>query len=321
MIRYFAPAALALCVAPAFGQDRPPDADPLTVVLHTEDADRFARLFAETDGLPDAERLETEYLAPGSFGIEVFTPHRIKNADNLAAAIARDPTAYRKAIDSCLPAAKAAQSDLRSIYLGLQGALPTARLPQVYLVFGAGNSGGTARPGAQVLGLEVLCKVSDSPEALRSKLRHLFAHETIHSLQMDARIDAEANPLLLNVLAEGAADFIAWLVTGEEPSESRAAWAEPREAELWEAFQSDLALVENAAKTGEKVAEANAAAGRWVGNYGSAPDGWPSELGYWMGLRIWERYYEASGHKREALHRMLSIENPELILASGSYVP
>lgn len=308
-----------LALSGAAPAPRPPAADPLTASVHAEDAERFAALFARTGGKPTARQLQRDYLDKGSYGVGVFTPGRIENADHLARSIAADPERYRKAIRTCLPAAKKADADLRAIYLGLHGALPSARLPQIYLVFGAGNSGGTAQPGAQVLGLEVLCDMAPDPAAFRRTLRQFFAHETVHSIQQDAGMRIAHDPLLTAVLVEGAADFIARLVTGEEPDARRAAWAAPREAMLWKQFGADIALTRTL--TGEddppKGSPQDKAYRRWVANYNSAPDGWPGELGYWMGLRIWERYYAAAPDKRAALRDMLAVRDPRAILKIG----
>ncbi len=168
---------IGLIAAPAYAlaAEPPPPADPLTVSIYTKDADRFAALFAKTGGAPAAEQIQADYLNGASYGVEVFTPGRIKNAEHLTATIRKNPEPYRRAIETCLPAAKAAEADLRSVYLGLRGLLPDANLPQIYLVFGAHNSGGTAGPGAQVLGLETLCAVANDPASFRMHPRILRA--------------------------------------------------------------------------------------------------------------------------------------------------
>ena len=324
MVRYLFSCLLALaCAQHALAQDavsdRPADADPLTATIHLEDVERFAAIYRASNGEPTAEQLQEGYLDPGSYGVKVFTRGRIENAQNLATMVAANREAYSLALDRCLPAARQANADLRSIYLALAGALPEARLPQVYIVMGAGNSGGTAVPGAQVLGLEILCATSPTEAAFRARLRHFFAHETVHSLQGDFGSPGTDNTLLRAVLAEGAADFIARLVTGEPPSVERAEWATPREAELRRELAADIALVE-AAKTDPALEEhASAAIRRWVFNYQSAPEGWPSELGYWMGMRLWEAYYDAAPDKRAALRAMLTLEDPGAVLAAADF--
>ena len=309
-------AATVVAAAP-----RPPAADPLTATVHAEDADRFAALFLRTGGHPTAAQLQRDYLDKGGVAIGVFTPGRIVDADHLAKAIAAHPERYAEAIRTCLPAARQADADLRSIYLALHGALPQATLPQIYLVFGAGNSGGTAQPGAQVLGLEVLCRLAPTPAAFRQTLRHFFAHETVHSFQADAGSTLVTDPLLTAVLVEGAADFIARLVTGAEPDAARAAWAAPREAALWKQFSADIALTRSLTDQDDPADGSPEATAykRWVGNYGSAPAGWPGELGYWIGMRIWERYYAAAVDKHAALQAMLTVRDPRAILKAGAY--
>lgn len=283
-------------------QSRPTPVDPLTATIQTDDAERFALLMKQAGGRPTAAQLRREYLQPGTYGIKVFTPGRIMDADHLAAAIVKNPAAYTVAIERCLPWAKEMTADLRSIYLGLHGALPEASLPQIYIVLGAGTSGGTAVPGAQVLGLEVLCRVAPTREAFRKTLRHFFAHETVHSFQQEAGLTVKSGPLATQVLVEGAADFIARLVTGEEPDAARAAWALAREGELWRQFESDVALTSGVAPNAASASGSaeRRAFKRWIGNYNSAPPGWPGEVGYSLGMRIWERRYEASSDKRGA---------------------
>ena len=314
------PALIFAAPAPASAAAPPPPADPLTVTIQAQDADRFAALFARTGGAPSAAQLQAEYLDGASYGVEVFTPNRIRSAENLAAKIVRNPEMYRRAIDTCLPAAKAAEADLRSVYLGLRGLLPDAKLPQIYLVFGAGNSGGTAGPGAQVLGLEVLCAIADDPASFGTLLRQFYAHETIHALQTNPGELAAKSPLLASALMEGAADFIAGLVTGEVPDPKRAAWASAREAELWREFQKDMATTRDFDfEKAPKDSPARQAYSRWIGNYQSAPEGWPHELGYWVGMRIWQNYFAAAEDKQQAIRDVLGWTDPEAILARSGY--
>lgn len=297
----------------------PAGVDPLTVRIETADVERFAKVFRASNGKPSATDLKRAYLDPGTRGVAVFTPGRIRSAEHLAKTIASDPAFYARALDVCLPVVAEAQADLRAIYLALSGLFPGRPLPSIYVVIGANNSGGTAAPGAQVLGLETLCAVSNNdPAKLRDILRTFFAHETVHSLQRDIAPVAGVSPLLTQVLAEGAADFIAAMVTGAQPDPARAAWAAPRERELWMQFEEDLAATADydpaAAKGGDPR---QARMLRWVWNYGAAPDGWPVEAGYWVGQRIWQRYYDAAPDKHAAVLAMIDGADPREVLAAG----
>ena len=312
--------AAALVSTMTAAQSVPPAADPLTVSVETADVDRFAVIFNRANGRPTAEQLQRGYLDPGSYGVHVFTPDRIIDARHLAEAVAKRPEFYARAIKTCLPIIKDTTDELRATYLAFHGLFPERPLPRLYLVVGADNSGGTAGPGAQVLGLETLCGLADTPEKLREIVRGFYAHETVHTFQRDPDIEASGGGLLDSVLVEGAADFIATLVTGRQIDPARAAWAAPREAELWRRFESDLAITRgmkwSERKWGTPVA---ASFDRWIGNYGNAPSGWPIEAGYWIGQRIWQRWYDRQPDKRAALREMLTLTDPAAILAEGRF--
>ena len=302
----------------ASAADQPAPADPITATIHTEDAERFARIFEAAKGNPSAEQLQKGYLDGGSYGIKVFTPNRIVNAEHLAAAVSKNSAAYEHAIRVCLPRLNQYDADLRSIYLAMHGLFPDKPLPQIFIVFGAASSGGTAGPNAQVLGLEVLCATSDdTPDGLRTTLRRFFAHETVHTFQ-SVPTDASKSPLLASALIEGGADFIASIVTGQIPDPQRANWAGAREADLWAQFQKDMQADQMPTST-ESPRAANQARLRWIGNYKAAPPGWPVEAGYWIGMRIWQCYYEAAPDKHKAIRDVLDWNDPGLILRESRY--
>lgn len=305
--------------APLAEPTSPPAADPLTATVHTEDADRFAAVFAAAGGAPTAEALQQGYLDGGSYGVAVFTPSRIEDARHLAATVAAKRERYAAAIRDCLPRVKAATADLRAIYLALHGLFPDKPLPQVYIVFGADSSGGTAAPGAQVLGLEVICRDAATPAALRTTLRNFFAHETVHALQRELDPTAAGEPMRDSALVEGAADFVATLVTGEQIDAARDAWARQQEAALWRDFAADLAATRgfDPGAKGAKTDPRGARFRRWFWNYGNPPQGWPIEAGYWMGQQIWARWYARQADKQAAIRRMLTLDRLDEVLAGG----
>jgi hypothetical protein len=250
--------------------------DALTARIVTDDADRFAEVFRETGGAPDAGELQAGYLDNAGRGVEVFLPDRIRDADNLARAVRENAAEYQRAIDVCLPIARSATAELRAVYLAFEGLLDQPALPEIHVVFGAGTSGGTAVPGIQVIGLEVICRIAETEDDIRRTYRTFFAHETVHALQ--ALIDEDAalatDVLLLASLREGTADFIAWLVTGIIPNAERDSWAHAREAAIWKEFQRDRAIIDQLEGMGKIIAPSPYK--RWLGNASSPPEGWPS---------------------------------------------
>jgi hypothetical protein len=287
--------------------------DPLTARVQTADAERFAQLFKA--GRTSADELQAGYLKGAGVGVQVFTPHRIENAANLAKAIAAQPADYAHAIATCLPLVSSLDAELRAVYLAYRGLLPELPLPEVHVVFGARNSGGTASPKAQVIGLEVMCGMGATPESFRRNMRNIFAHETVHAWQSQPK-EEPADLLLFAAFAEGVPDFLASLVTGVTPSPERDTFGRANEAAIWRQFQADR----QAWMQGDK-----SVVQRWFGNAGTPLTGvaqaWPSELGYWVGMQLARSVYERSSDGRAALRALIAKRDPAALLKASAYAP
>lgn len=292
--------------------------DPLTVDLETLDAERFAAVFDKANGQPTAADVQQGYLDNAGSGVQKFTPYRIQNADNLAKAITADPQRYAYAIKTCLPLVKSLTGEMRAIYLAYQGLLPERSLPPVYVVFGANNSGGTAQPDAQILGLEVHCGVGTSSEQFSNVMREMFAHETVHSWQTQPGAKAMADPLLLYVLREGVPDYLASIVTGRRQKIELDKWANERRDWLFGEFDRDRIIVKAGTKPDGSMNEvASKALGRWLYNYGRAPEGWQSDAGYWLGAEIARSYANKASDKKAAINSLIELDDPAVILKAS----
>jgi hypothetical protein len=294
-----------------------PGVDPLAAEIDARDALRFANLM-KNGAVPTADILQRDYLDRAGLGVKIFTPMRIVNAPHLARAVSAKPETYRYAIRECLPQLPALQSDLRAIYLAFAGLLPERPLPAIDIVFGAGNSGGTASREAQVIGLEVTCPPGTTSEQFRTTMRGFFAHETVHTWQDDETPQALADPLLSQSLREGVADYLAALVTGAVPNLDRDAWARHRESWLWQEFQRDRQAIQTDRDSLQNPMTSTRFR-RWFANCGSAPEGWPCEAGYWVGMRIAEAYVARAHDKRAAIRELLELRDPGAILKASGY--
>jgi hypothetical protein len=58
---------------------------------------------------------------------------------------------------------------------------------------------------------------------------------------------------------------------------------------------------------------------RWFANYGSAPEGWPYEAGYWVGMRIAEAYVAHAHDKHAAIRDLIELRDPGAILKASGY--
>lgn len=274
--------------------------------LVLEDAERFAALFAE-GRVPSAPLLKTEYLDRGTPGVAIFTPNRIQNAENLAKAVSGNTAGYRRAISVCLPAARQMQHEASAIIARIGAMLGEREAATAYVVFGAGNSGGTAGAEGLVLGLEVICSLADSAPAVTQVLRDFIAHEMAHVYQSRAGLKENADDLLHQSMVEGFADFVMEkaLEGAARTGAERQAYGLANESALWREFKSDV--------------DSRRSKTEWLYVQRMSIPGRPADMGYWIGKRICEAYYAKAGDKRAAMRTLLELRDPEAILAESGY--
>ncbi len=271
-----------------------------------DDAERFATLFTHTPEL-DEKQIKNKYLNLGTKGVEIFTPNRIKNEKNLMRSISENSAAYKKGIDICLPAARNISSDAKQVLNDVKTLLEQEESAPTYILFGADNTGGTATEEGLSLGLEVLCRFSETEDEAKEIILSFVAHEVVHVYQ--ARLSENINQkytLLHMALMEGFADFIANIVLGKinQSEIERHSFGVKNESVIWAEFKAVM--------NGENFKP-------WM--YGSGGEGRPKDLGYWLGKRIAQAYYEKSDDKKKALTELLYIKDPQSILLASGYNP
>lgn len=274
--------------------------DPFAARVRFDDVDRFYRVYDAAGGRPTADRLRRHYLDAGSAGVRDFVPDRIVSAEALATKIAEDRALYDRA-RACRAALPKVERRMRSAYLAYQTALPEADLPDVTILIGRGNSGGTAKPTGVLIGLEVVCDPQPGAVPLEVRMTHLVAHELGHTQQAYFRGDT----LLDAALNEGVAEFIGELISGAPLNADLFARAEPRAAEIERAFAAQM--------TGTDTS-------RWLYNGPGTPE-WPGDLGYWVGYRIAKSLYDRSADKREAIRTMLKGTDAASFLKASGWTP
>jgi len=271
-----------------------------------DDAERFAKLFTHASEL-DEKKIKNKYLNLGTKGVEIFTPHRIKNEKNLLRAISEDLGAYKKGIDLCLPAARSISSDAKEVLSDVKTLLEQEKSAPTYILFGADNSGGTASKEGLSLGLEVLCRFADTEEEAKEVILGFVAHEIVHVYQSRLPENkTKKHTLLRQALSEGFADFVANSVLGRvNLSEvERHSFGVKNEGIIWAEFKTVM--------NGGDFKP-------WM--YGAGGEGRPNDLGYWLGKRIAQSYYEKAEDKKKALEELLYLKDPQSILLTSGYNP
>jgi uncharacterized protein YjaZ len=140
-----------------------------------------------------------------------------------------------------------------------------------------------------------------------SNVPHMVAHEVIHVEQRQANPSREAGrrkrTLLESALAEGGADFLGEMISGGIINSAQRAFGNEHERELWEEFRTAM----NGRDASNWLYEGDRAKGR------------PADMGYYMGYRICEAFYQKAADKSDAVRRILALNDPEGLLRESGY--
>lgn len=258
-----------------------PRANPDSAHLVTSD---IALFWATVDAAPAdslGAYLQHRYLEHGSVGVRDFIPGRILSGEDLAAYVVTHRAQYDSVRAANLDVTRA-DSAIRAAFWRLKRLYPDAVFPDVYFVVGRFNSGGTSSRHGLLIGAE---KYRD-PSALPG----IVSHELIHYQQ-----HCKAPTLLEHAFMEGSADFIGEMISGGEINGAAHQYGMAHEHELWREFTPHVA---------------DRTYFPWM--YGRPPDGRPNDLGYFIGYRIAQAYYDRTPDKAQAIR--------DIIMACGGGV-
>ncbi|WP_428233003.1 DUF2268 domain-containing putative Zn-dependent protease [Flavobacterium sp.] len=262
---------------------------PLDAVFETKDSKSFWEAFDKME--KSKQNPFIEYMQKGSPGIKGFTENRIINADSLFAVVKKRKIDYelsRNVLDSI----SFKEKRVRAIYSALKYWYPNAKFPPVYFVYGRFNSGGTSSSEGIIIGTEMLKNLDG--------VSGLIAHELIHYQQ-----NIKGKDMLLKwCLLEGGADFIGELISGESIHQFSYQYGAQNQDKLCQEFVTRL-----------KKADYQ----DWL--YGtSKKDDRPNDLGYWMGYKIIESYFNKQKDKQKAIAEILNIKDPMQFLKQSGFL-
>ncbi|EIA07901.1 DUF2268 domain-containing putative Zn-dependent protease [Flavobacterium frigoris] len=274
-----------LCLSKVVGQEINFPKDPQEVIFDTSDIQNFWKAFDTIENL-DANPFET-YIKNGTIGLQHFIPYRIISADSLLNMVNRRRQDYEK-IRGIAVKIKEEEKKVKPYFYALEYWYPAAVYPPVYFVVGRFNSAGTRSQDGLLIGAEKLTSLDHLPG--------LVIHESIH-FQQKWNEDGERNLLQLSII-EGAADFIAELVTGQKGNKEANNYGNEHKKELCNEFVEKM--------HGNNMQD-------WL--YGtSGKDDRPNDLGYWIGYEIVKAYFNKAKDKKLAVNHILNIEDYDRFL-------
>jgi uncharacterized protein YjaZ len=206
---------------------------------------------------------------------------------------------------------------VRANYERMATRYPPAVFPTVTFLIGRFSTGGTTSRNRILIGSEFYATDGTVPlDELATfqrdnvkpleQLPVIVTHELVHILQSRAGGIFGRKTLLEQALIEGSADFIGELVSGGNINARLRDWALPREHDLFVEFQGAMA--------GTDITQ-------WLYNQGTANAARPGDLGYFVGYRIAEAYYNAKADKAAAVRDIIEVKDAAALLQASGYAP
>ena len=287
--------------------------DPDKAKIVTSDLPNFLRAFALAsahDSAAEKEKIfQREYLDKGTRGLKDFLKERIQSASNLVVATSKRPK-YYASLESAVPHVAAMEPAIRKSFRALKDLYADAVFPDVYVLIGVMNSGGTVSDAGLLIGLDMHAKTPDTDMAEMSDwlkavlgpldaLPGIVAHELMHYQQ-----GPEGKTLLEKTCSEGFADFVGELISGQNINAHLRAYGDAHEAELWREFRAEM--------NGTDLSH-------WLYQGSSANGDRPADLGYYVGYRIAAAYYTRATDKKKAVREILTVKDYERLLRESGY--
>jgi len=305
-------AAICLMVLSLRTNGREWNHDPNAAKLVTSDLNNFWRAYdaaASAASNDEKEKIyQSEYLDKGSRGLKDFLRLRIESAHNLEAVIRHTPK-YYASLKEITPRVVEMEPAVRAALRKLQELYPDAVFPDVYFLIGVMNSGGTTSDSGLLIGLEMHGKTPSTDMSEMSSwlkqvlgpvddLPQIVAHELIHYQQT-----SRGKTVLARCFREGSADFVGELISGGQINAHLQEYGNAHEAELWREFSQVMDKDD---------------ASQWLYQGDKSGDR-PADLGYYMGYRIAQAYYQRAADKKKAVHDILTVQDFPAFLQESHY--
>jgi len=289
--------------------------------ISTGDIDRFWQAY---DQLPNCKTkadsihtFQVNYIDKASEGFKVFLKVRDFTAKEYYTLIKAYPKFWQSIRPNTLQI-KNILGSLEKIYQDYATTFPRNDQPKICFAIGGLRTGGTVSDGYLLIGADIVATDKTTEKSELNKwlktvltdefeVKSMVAHEYVHALQKNnfGTIWAAINHrVLMQCLHEGAADFLAEKVTGSTINKHIYDYGHAHEAEIWAAFKKDM--------WGKKT-------NNWLYQGTNTKNGVPADLGYFLGYKICESYYNKAKDKQKALEEILIIKNYKKLFKKSGY--
>lgn len=303
-MRYFLPVLLTFFVLPVCAQK-----------VITADIDRFWAAYdqlAHATTFEDSLRIiQEEYINQASDEFSRFMRLRNYSAKAYVASLGSYPK-FWKSVRPLTTKLNKQTAAIDSLFIVFREQMPDFKEPVICFGIGTLNSAGTQDKGTIFISAEMVAADSTVVTAELSPWLQqvlggsgntlaMVAHESMHAQQSGQ----PERHLLSASISEGAADFLTYHFSGLNINQSIHAYGLRNECRLWKQFRQDMK---------KNPAELSS----WLYNGEQAADS-PADLGYFIGYRIAEAFYQQEKDKEKAVRFLLNSERYKKVFRKSGY--
>jgi hypothetical protein len=279
--------------------------DPAKVQFIYDDVKNFLQAMDMLGKGGDPESiLQKEYLDKATPGLKEYISESDATAKRFVETIQKKQDQYsalHELLDQLIP-----QEDyIRKAFSELGKVVPNPVFIPVYYFIGIGSGGLNAQPSEYGI-IVAITDLAEDPSLLRVPL----VHEVIHvknaltvGIEEYMQVFGPKMSLLSLCIREGTAYFLTLLSIGEHGHKDAYDYYLKNEKKLWEMFKADMI---------------KSSPEEWLFVAHSDPE-LPAHLGYVIGSRIVEAYYNRAEDKKKAVQDILSVIDFEEFFKKSGY--
>lgn len=262
---------------------------------------------------------QERYIDKATGGFLDFLAARRFTAEEYTRTVARFPKFYNSIRANTYEVKKAVPL-IEEVFANFKKLYPAFKPFKVCFAIGTIRTGGTVSKDFVLIGSEITTstRYNDLSELINTamgkvlagdtdvvqKIKNIVAHECVHTQQnevMDST--AEKCDLLYASLMEGSCDFIGEMIAGNQINKVAKEYGDKNEASLWREFNGELC---------------NTSIDNWLYNFSVVKDR-PADLGYYIGYKICEAYYNKQADKNQAIVDILQMKDAKKFLEISGY--
>jgi hypothetical protein len=275
----------------------------------TTDADAFWKYFdafkQDTTSNPF-----TEYLTGGTEAFCEFQEHRIRNAVSFKKVV-RTELAYYDSVRSSKDMLLRYEHRIQQYFKNFKTIYPTALKPSVYVVIGQLNTGTTSTTQGVVIGMERYAEKTYSLQAggTATAIEKLPLHIAMGIIFYNQRPAHTGYTLLRQCIIQGSAEFLMSLIVSPEEKDQILSLAHHTYGNAHEELLAKEFLLKK---------DSDDFSGWLYQNTESHQH--PADLGFWIGYKITEAYYNSVADKEKAIGDILKINDFDRFLLLSGYL-